>query len=126
VTFAKLSQSDKMPSPAENKGKDGMSQQLHSPAGQGFATPQPPKSGMLQEVFTLQEGAVTLTFPEALSVASYDDLKDYFDLFLRKAKRRAVGVPPFVGGLPSPPAILGGELETEVQPEPEKPLKRRI
>jgi hypothetical protein len=32
---------------------------------------------------------VTLTFPEALSSASYEDLKDYFDLFLRKAKRRA-------------------------------------
>ena len=49
----------------------------------------PPKPGMLQEVFTLTEGPVTLTFPEALSTASYEDLKDYFDLFLRKAKRRA-------------------------------------
>jgi hypothetical protein len=51
--------------------------------------PMPPKPGMLQEVFTLTEGPVTLTFPEALSGASYEDLKDYFDLFLRKAKRRA-------------------------------------
>ena len=50
----------------------------------------PPKPGMLhQEVITLTEGPVTLTFPEALSTASYEDLKDYFDLFLRKAKRRA-------------------------------------
>jgi hypothetical protein len=44
---------------------------------------------MLQEVFTLTEGPVKLTFPETLSGASYEDLKDYFDLFLRKAKRRA-------------------------------------
>jgi hypothetical protein len=49
----------------------------------------PPKHVMLQEVFTLIEGPVTLTFPEALSSASYEDLKDYFDLFLRKAKRRS-------------------------------------
>jgi hypothetical protein len=31
------------------------------------------------EVFTLT--SVTLTFPEALSTASYEDLKDYFDFF---------------------------------------------
>jgi hypothetical protein len=43
----------------------------------------------LQEVFALQEGTVTVTFPESLSAASYDDLKDHFELFLRKAKRRA-------------------------------------
>lgn len=50
-----------------------------------------PKAGTLQEVFTLQEGAVTLTFPESLSAESYADLKDYFDLFLRKALRRTRG-----------------------------------
>jgi hypothetical protein len=47
------------------------------------------KPGTLQEVFNLEEGPVTLTFPANLSSASYKDLADYFELFLRKAKRRA-------------------------------------
>ena len=49
----------------------------------------PVKPGMLQEVFNLDEGPVTVTFPENLSTLSYEDLKDHFDLFLRKAKRKA-------------------------------------
>jgi hypothetical protein len=44
---------------------------------------------MLQEVFNLDEGPVTLTYPSDLSPESYLDLKDHLDLFLRKAKRRA-------------------------------------
>jgi hypothetical protein len=32
--------------------------------------------------------SVIVTFPDALSGASYQDLEDYFELFLRKAKRR--------------------------------------
>ena len=43
-----------------------------------------------QEVFALDEGDVTLTFPASLSTQSYQDLADYLELFLRKAKRRAV------------------------------------
>jgi hypothetical protein len=35
---------------------------------------------------------VTLTFPASLSGASYNDLADYFELFLRKAKRRATNI----------------------------------
>jgi hypothetical protein len=53
-------------------------------------TPTPSKPGMLQEVFNLDEGPVTLTFPESLSEESYQDLASYFELFLRKAKRRTV------------------------------------
>jgi hypothetical protein len=44
---------------------------------------------MLQEVFNLEEGPVTLTFPASLSADSYQDLSDYLGLFLRKAKRHA-------------------------------------
>lgn len=44
---------------------------------------------MLQEVFNLDEGPVTLTFPAKLSPASYEDLQAHLDIFLRKAKRRA-------------------------------------
>ena len=45
-------------------------------------------AGMLQEFFNLEEGLVTVTFPESLCSASYEDLQDYFDLFLRKAKEQ--------------------------------------
>ena len=41
-----------------------------------------------REVFALPEGDVTLTFPENLSPGSYEDLESYFQIFLRKAKRR--------------------------------------
>jgi hypothetical protein len=54
-----------------------------------FTPPPPSKTGTLQEVFNLDEGPVTLTFPEYLSVASYQDLSDHLAIFLRKAKRRA-------------------------------------
>ncbi len=47
------------------------------------------RPAMLQEVFNLDEGPVTLTFPSALSAASYEDLEDHLQIFLRKAKRRA-------------------------------------
>jgi hypothetical protein len=43
----------------------------------------------MQEVFNLDEGPVTLTFPASLSGTSYQDLSDHLELFLRKAKRRA-------------------------------------
>jgi hypothetical protein len=39
--------------------------------------------------FNLGEGPVTLTLPADLSLDSYNDLADYFELFLRKAKRHA-------------------------------------
>lgn len=47
------------------------------------------KPGTRQEVFSLDEGDVTLSFPEGMSVESYNDLESYLGLFLRKAKRRA-------------------------------------
>jgi hypothetical protein len=50
--------------------------------------PAPPKTGTLQEVFNLDEGPVTLTIPAMLSEASYTDLADQFELFLRRVKRR--------------------------------------
>jgi hypothetical protein len=35
------------------------------------------------------EGSVVLTYPATLSPQSYQDLSDYLELFLRKAKCRA-------------------------------------
>lgn len=54
----------------------------------GFTPPQA-KPGMMQEVFNLDEGPVTLTVPATLSEESYTDLADQLELFLRRAKRRA-------------------------------------
>jgi hypothetical protein len=42
-----------------------------------------------QEVFTLDEGRVTITFPAKLSGASLEDLRQYLDIFYRKACRLA-------------------------------------
>jgi hypothetical protein len=46
-------------------------------------------SPMLQEVFNLDEGPVTLSFPSALTEESYEELKAQLELFLRRAQRRA-------------------------------------
>jgi len=63
---------------------------LERSLGRVFAIPSAPLRGdLLQEVFNLDEGPVTLTFPASLSAESYADLKDYLELFLRKAKRQA-------------------------------------
>lgn len=45
--------------------------------------------GMRKEVFALDEGDVTLIFPDSLSSTSFEDLEAYLQVFLRKAKRRA-------------------------------------
>lgn len=47
--------------------------------------------GRKQDVYTLPEGDVTLHWPSRLSRESYDEVKDWFDLLLRKLNR-AVGV----------------------------------
>lgn len=39
------------------------------------------------EVFTLDEGRVTINFPAGLSSASLEDLRQYLDIFYRKACR---------------------------------------
>ena len=48
-------------------------------------------SPILQEVFNLDEGPVTLAFPSALSKESYEELKAQLDLFLLRQRRRAIG-----------------------------------
>jgi hypothetical protein len=47
------------------------------------------KPGTRQEVFALDEGDLVISYPEGLSLSSYEDLETYLQLFLRKAKRRA-------------------------------------
>lgn len=47
----------------------------------------PPKLGMNSDIFTLDEGEVTLQWPSRMSPESYEDFKDWLDLIVRKAKR---------------------------------------
>ncbi|MEI9983482.1 MAG: hypothetical protein WDN69_09915 [Aliidongia sp.] len=46
-------------------------------------------AGMRREIFALDEGDVTLTYPAALSADSYSDLEAYLRIFLKKAARRS-------------------------------------
>jgi|SRR5450631_480721 hypothetical protein len=48
-----------------------------------------PPSQVLQEMFNLDEGPVTLTYPASISIDSFNDLEAYFELFLRRERRRA-------------------------------------
>jgi hypothetical protein len=63
---------------------------------------------MHQEIFNLDEGPVTLTYPAALSVASYQDLEDHLAIFLRKAKRRAEALRAEAAELNDPDEVLRG------------------
>jgi hypothetical protein len=65
------------------------------------------KVGTRQEIITLDEGDVVITFPKNLSAQSFNDLKDHLELFVKKMQRRAY-IPP-QHGLGEKPAktILG-------------------
>lgn len=47
------------------------------------------KPGMNNEVFTLDEGEVTLQWPQKMSLESYEDFKAWLELIAKKAKRSA-------------------------------------
>lgn len=49
------------------------------------------KPGMQRDTFSLDEGAVTIEFPEGLKKESVDDLEEFLKLFIKKARRRAGG-----------------------------------
>ncbi len=50
--------------------------------------PPAPPAGTRRAVFTLDEGDVSLTFPSDLSADGFQELKEYLDIFLRKAQRQ--------------------------------------
>jgi hypothetical protein len=94
IKFAKLSRSDKVaatPEEIEDNEIDDQAPPMmpHVQPPPKPATPPPAKPGMMQEIFALDEGPVTLTFPASLSSESYQDLADHIGIFLRKASRRA-------------------------------------
>jgi hypothetical protein len=77
----------------ENAMSQTASELLDRPAS-SFKPPAA-RHGMLQEVFNLDEGPVTLSFPAKMSAASYGDLEAHLQIFLRKAKRRADAIKQF-------------------------------
>ena len=52
-----------------------------------IATIMKSKGSTSEEVFTLDEGRVMISYPSQLSGASLQDLKQYLDIFYRKAAR---------------------------------------
>lgn len=80
-----------------------MEQSRHTAAQTTMRAAPPLMTGnVLQEVFNLDEGPVTLTFPAKMSAASYEDLEDHLQIFLRKAKRRADAIRQFNAEYGSP------------------------
>ena len=70
--------------------KPSVTPQVHAPLKPGVTPPPaPPKAGMLQEVFNLDEGPVTFSVPATLSPESYQDMADRIEIFLRGLKRRS-------------------------------------
>lgn len=54
----------------------------------------PASGASTTDVFTLDEGRVTISMPSSVSAASLQDLKDFITIFLRKAERRASAPQP--------------------------------
>jgi hypothetical protein len=65
--------------------------------------------GRRQEIFALDEGDVILSYPENMSAASFYDLQGYFNLFLRKAQRRA-GAGEFFAEVYAPDGLKAKEV----------------
>lgn len=95
LTFAELKAGDKVAligtEPEESDMQPVQTEAASKPLREQTTYPwsSSARGGLLQEVFNLEEGPVTLTFPEKLSAESYQDLEDHLGLFLRKAKRRS-------------------------------------
>jgi hypothetical protein len=88
MAYAKLGATDKPDDGDGNgSGDDGGNPPLHE---HELPPPPPPAKGgikMRQDTFTLDEGAVSLQWPERLSKASYADLKDWLEIMSRKIER---------------------------------------
>jgi hypothetical protein len=79
--------------PGSNEHQGTLAEMRQDAATPNRTPPPPPppvvvKPGMLQEVFNLDEGPVTLSVPAVLSPESYEDMADRIEIFLRGLKRR--------------------------------------
>jgi hypothetical protein len=71
--------------------------------------------GMLQEVFNLEEGPVTLIFPAALSSDSYQDLEDRLEIVLRGLKRRLVATAPVRDSTVQVPFMITADMKQRLR-----------
>jgi hypothetical protein len=118
ITYARLSDSDKVSVPEGQPDDESEQSDMtpsHPQTTKQLPIPAAPSllgggisRGTRQEVITLDEGDVVISFPENLSAQSFGDLKDHLELFIKKMQRRTY-VPPAVMGRPSPSTILGGK-----------------
>jgi hypothetical protein len=93
IAFAELKAGDKVNLVGSEPEEPEM-EQAHAASATAAArltaiTPAVMRGEALQEVFNLDEGPVTLTFPATLSEDSYQDLEDRLKIVLRGLKRRS-------------------------------------
>lgn len=65
-----------------------------------------PPAGARRAVFPLSEGDVMLTFPSDLSADGYDELGDYLEIFLKRAKRESAKSEKEAGSEKSKPSVF--------------------
>ena len=82
-----------------NPGDSGLQAESNPQAERSGNFPKPVSSvgtaseilgSMKQDVFSLDEGSVTVIWPSAISQESYEDVKDWFDILARKIGRSVV------------------------------------
>jgi hypothetical protein len=93
INYAKLSDSDKSPleeaDSEEESERSGMTPQVHTPPKPGETPPPPIKLGHQHAAFPLPEGAVSLSFPAEMSVASAQMMASFVNLLLKQAEQQA-------------------------------------
>ena len=87
----------------EDDGEGEMQQPNEQPTGRRSSAgapppppPPPPRQGMQRAEFPLAEGVARVEFPSGMSAESYQDLDEWLQLVLRRAKR-SIAPNPFEG-----------------------------
>lgn len=86
ISFAGLSESDSIIDD-EDEGENGSEEETQLPSDQRRIKKRSKRSGMKEDVFTLDEGDAVFQWPERLSQESYEDLEAWAKLILRKIQR---------------------------------------
>ena len=88
IAYAGLTDSDKVLDADENG--DDTPEDENGNENKGRIKRRKVKPDMKEDVYTLKEGDVVFQWPERISVESYEDLKDWTKLILRKIERHIV------------------------------------
>ena len=79
---------------------------VSSAVSAGVGDDAPPGDGMRKAMFPVEEGDVTLVFPDKMSRESFEDLRGYLDIFLKRQERAALAG----GGSAAAPAAAADAL----------------